>query len=160
MLLLVGSHMTPYGLPGSIGPSPIGDLRMRWEGIWAVSTHILDWEYTRNITTLRELTWPLATVRHRRPLTDLHRYDSCWAAVFTPAALCVLETGGCEDVAVLARAHRVARRSGRLPPCRQERQLGRAEPHAAAGYGQPEPADCLADAALHLPAGPTKNEYI
>ena len=63
--------MTPYGLPGSIGPSPIGDLRMRWEGIWAVSTHILDWEYTRNVTTLRELTWPLATVRHKPPLTDL-----------------------------------------------------------------------------------------
>jgi hypothetical protein len=34
---------------------------MRWEGIWAMSAHMWDWEYTRNATTLRQMTWPLAT---------------------------------------------------------------------------------------------------
>lgn len=55
------SHLSPYGFPGSIGGSPNGDLRMRWEGIWALSAHIWDWEYTRNVTTLRSKAWPLAT---------------------------------------------------------------------------------------------------
>ena len=55
------SHLSPYGFPGAIGGSPNGDLRMRWEGIWALSAHIWDWEYTRNVTTLRKKTWPLAT---------------------------------------------------------------------------------------------------
>ena len=55
------SHLSPYGFPGSLGGSPNGDLRMRWEGIWALSAHMWDWEYTRNVTTLRELSWPLAT---------------------------------------------------------------------------------------------------
>lgn len=40
------SHISPYGGPGSVGPSPQGDLRMRWEGIWAMSAHMWDWEYT------------------------------------------------------------------------------------------------------------------
>ena len=41
------SHMSPYGNPGAIGPSPIGDLRMRWEGIWLLSAHMWDWECER-----------------------------------------------------------------------------------------------------------------
>lgn len=75
--LTFSSHMSPYGFAGAIGTSPIGDLRMRWEGIWSVSTHISDWEYTRNVTTLRRRTWPLAT-----GLAEMWR---CWL-VKTPAA--------------------------------------------------------------------------
>lgn len=38
------SHISPYGNPGANGATPIGDFRMRWLGIWALSTHIWDWE--------------------------------------------------------------------------------------------------------------------
>lgn len=42
--LTMPSHLSPYGFPGSLGGSPNGDLRMRWEGIWALSAHMWDWE--------------------------------------------------------------------------------------------------------------------
>ena len=39
------SHLGPYGYASAIGPSPNGDQRIRWNGEFAASVLLWDWEY-------------------------------------------------------------------------------------------------------------------
>jgi hypothetical protein len=53
------SHIAPYGQPASIGPSPNGDQRLRWNGELAMTVLIWDWECAALLTTLYPYPVPL-----------------------------------------------------------------------------------------------------
>ena len=45
------SHLGPYGYASAIGPSPNGDQRIRWNGEFAASVLLWEWEYTYSRST-------------------------------------------------------------------------------------------------------------
>ena len=78
------SHIAPWGYTASIGPTPMGDQRIRWNGelamtvlLWCVRGHLeallslwphgslafRDWEYSRNRTTDADLAFPHGACR-------------------------------------------------------------------------------------------------
>eukprot|EP00118_Oscarella_pearsei_P004347 m.18432 g.18432 ORF g.18432 m.18432 type:complete len:780 (+) comp27660_c0_seq1:15-2354(+) len=64
------THIAPWGFPGSIGPSPYGDLKQHSTGSFSALNFISHWEYTMNRTFLASLAYPF--------IKEVAEFWECW----------------------------------------------------------------------------------
>lgn len=79
-------HIAPWGFYGSLGPAPYGDMRQHSDASFAAINFLSHWEYTRNVTWLRETAFPF--------VAEVAEWWECWLQRDTSSEVAKLSEDG------------------------------------------------------------------